>query len=283
MTEPEIETKPSLLDAFGARPDAPPAAAAPTVGALVPQQRVGAVRVEVKRDDREVLQRIKVMAAAAGEEWYWRWPIKNKGRTEWKDGPTIKLANDVARVYGNCEVDCRVIDVGDLWILMARFLDLETGFAMTRPFQQRKSQTSIGADPERQRDMALQIGVSKAIRNVVCNSLQSISEFAFEEAKNSLVNRIGKDLPRWRESTLKKLETKEIDVKRVEAVMGRAAGEWLAPDIAQVIAMAKSITDGMATYDETFPPLGKPVEEEEHKGASQMEQFSSLEGGDPQS
>ena len=57
--------------------------------------------------------------------------------------------------------------MGDAWIIYARLMDLETGFAMTRPFQQRKGQKAMKTDDARALDIALQIGVSKAIRNVV--------------------------------------------------------------------------------------------------------------------
>jgi hypothetical protein len=152
---------------------------------------------------------------------------------------------------------------------------------MTRPYQQRKGQRSIGEDADRQRDAALQIGVSKAIRNVIVNALQTFSDFAFEEARGSLVGRIGKDLNRWRQNTVAKLEPK-VDIKRVEAVMGRPAPEWLAPDVAQVIAMMKAVADGMATWDEQFPPLNRPPEEPVVQ--SQIEQFAAqTDAGDANS
>ena len=77
--------------------------------------------------------------------------------------------------------------MGDAWIIYARLMDLETGFAMTRPFQQRKGQKAMKTDDARALDIALQIGVSKAIRNVVCNGLQTFADFAFEEARDALV------------------------------------------------------------------------------------------------
>lgn len=260
MADPDIETKPSLLDVFGARPesDPPPSVPATTSAVTIPAWQRGAIKCEVKRDEREILQKVKALAAYANEDWYYRFPVKDKktNRTNWIEGATIKCANEIWRIYGNIDVNTDVIDLGDSWMIKAYFFDKETGSSMARVFQQRKSQRSIGDDPERQRDAALQIGVSKAIRNVITNSLQTLSDFAFKEARGSLANRIGKDLERYRETTIRKLEPK-IDLKRVEAVMGRVSKDWLAPDIAQVIAMMQTIQDGMATWDEMFPPLGK--------------------------
>jgi hypothetical protein len=285
MAEVEnLSERGSLLDAFAqtARQAPPPATvpAAELMSGGGPGLRViGAQKIAVPRDEPKILQKIKVLAAAAGDDWYYRWPVKNKktGKTEWVEGASIKLANEVARIFGNDEVDTRVIDLGDSWLIYARFTDYETGYSLTRPFQQRKSQRSIATeDGARAQDIAFQIGCSKAIRNVVVNALQTFSDFAFEEARYALVDKIGKDLDSWREKTVRKLEAK-VELKRVEAVIGRAAGDWLAPDIAMTVAMMKSISDGMATIDETFPPLTPPAEPSSPAG--RLDEFATTDSG----
>ena len=35
--------------------------------------------------------------------------------------------------------------------------------------------------------------------------------------------------------------------------------DWLAPDIARVLAMMRAVADGMASADDSFPPLAAPV------------------------
>ena len=221
----------------------------------------GAQRVAIYRDTSRVLAEIKALAAAAGEAWYYRYPAKNKdGGTDWIEGPSIKLANDVARIYGNCDIDIRMHDLGDSWLFYARFTDYETGYALTRPFQQRKGQSSMKVkDAGRALDIAFQIGASKAIRNVTVNALQTYADFGFEEARNSLVEKIGKDLAGWRDRVIEKLGNVPVPVGNVERVIGRAAKDWLAADVARIIAMMKAINDGMATIDETFPAPDKQV------------------------
>lgn len=221
-----------------------------------PQVVHGAVAVAVQRDDAVVLRKLKALAAAAGQDWYYRFPVRNKrtGQTDWIEGPSIKLANDLARMYGNNETDIRVQDLGENWLFYARFVDLETGYSLTRPFQQRKSAGKLGGDDDARRlDQAFQIGASKAIRNVVVNALQTFADFAFEEAKNSLVERIGSDIENYRQRTVDRV-TAKVPLKRVENVIGRIANDWLATDIAKVISMMRAVADGMATLDETFPP-----------------------------
>lgn len=213
----------------------------------------GAQPVAVRRDERIILQKLKTLGGAVGEEWYYRFPVRDKGRKVYIEGPSIKLANDLSRTYGNCEVDVRVQDGPEHWIIYARFTDYETGFAMTRPFQQRKSQQTMGGDADRARDIAFQIGVSKAIRNVVVNALQTFSDYAFQAARGALVESIGKNIDGYRDKCAKRLGEMKIDVKRVEAVRGKELSTWLAPDIALTIGEIKSVTDGMASPEEMWP------------------------------
>jgi hypothetical protein len=253
------------------------------VGAPPPAHLVsGAQAVAVHRDEASVLQRIKVLANAAGTDWYYRFPVKDKGgKTSWIEGPSIKLANDLARLYGNCEVDCRAQDLGSAILFHARFVDLESGYALTRPFQQRKGASKLGgSDDGRRDDITFQIGASKAIRNVVVNALQTFADFAFEEAKEALVGKIGQDIEKWRRNTAERIGLK-VDLKRVEASVGRTADKWLAPDIARIIAMGKACEDGMASWDETFPAVGQSSPEDGGNGASAktLDQFADTAGG----
>lgn len=244
----------NALDQFASSPT--PTVVAPSVQPLAsPGDRVfGAQQVAVYRDEARILQKLAALGAAAGDDWFYRFPVKDKGRTVYIEGPSIKLANDVGRIYGNCEVDTRVIDLGSSWLIYARFTDFETGYALTRPFQQNKNASKLGgSDNDRRLDIAFQIGVSKAIRNVVTNALQTFSDYAFEAARNSLIEKIGKDIKRYRDRVVQGIGNQNIALGRVEKVIGRAAADWTAPDIAKVIAMMKSIADGMATVDDTFP------------------------------
>jgi hypothetical protein len=227
----------------------------PTTG--LADRIIGAQHVAVERDESKILLKLEYLAAAAGDDWLYRFPVKGKdGRTDYIEGPSIKLANDVARIFGNNVNEIREVDVGDAWIFYARFTDIETGFSMERAYRQRKSQTSLKTkDHDRQLDIAYQIGQSKAIRNCIVNSIQLYADHAFRYARNSLVEKIGKNVEDARARTLAGLARIPVAVNRVERIIGRASREWLAPDIARVIAMMQSIADGMASLDETFPPL----------------------------
>jgi hypothetical protein len=211
------------------------------------------------RDEAKTLRRIDVMAGAAGEDWYYRYPVKNRrtGETNWIEGPSIECAMDVANYYGNCRVDSAIVDgPPGYWTIHSRFIDLETGFTLIRPFIQSKQGSRLGGeDDDRRIQIAFSIGTSKSQRNVVTRALRLLTKRAFEGAKKNLVERIGKQLPQYRQRAIERInDLGEGLLGRVERVYGRKAGEWLAPDLARVIAELRAIADGMASIDETWPP-----------------------------
>src|SRR5579885_3083803 len=188
----EREARTSALDEFAKRERNEANIAPPAIFAAPAERIFGAQRVAVQRDESEILRKIKVLAAAAGEDWYYRFPVNKKNedgtfQKDWVEGPSIKCANNVSRLYGNCDIDVREFDVGTHWVYYARFIDLETGYSLTRPFRQRKSQKAMRTDAGRQEDIAYQIGASKAIRNVICNALEFFVTYAADEAKASII------------------------------------------------------------------------------------------------
>jgi hypothetical protein len=221
---------------------------------------ITARKVEVRRDEGAILQRIASQAAAAGEHWYYSFPVKKKGGgTDSIEGPSIKCANAVARLYGNCQVDCRVLDAGKDWIIYARFVDYETGFSLTRPFQQSKTGSKLGGtDEERRQQAALSIGVSKAERNVITNALETFTDYAFEAAKANLVARVGKRLDEYKQRCVDRLGDLGVSTKRAERSLGKTIEAWVARDVARLIAEIKAVNDGMATADDTWPAEPPP-------------------------
>lgn len=249
-----------------------------TVQPPPPQLFHGVVQVFTPRNEAEVRAEIRAKAAAAGEDWYYRIPFRNKdGTTTWVEGPSKNLANDVLLIYKYAEVDSWISGEGpDFVEFTARFIDTERGIAMTRVFRQRKGASKVGTDRARNDEITFAIGMSKATRNVICNALQSFCDFAFEEARRSIVDKIGRNLDQYRERTVEKLKAK-LDIARVEKVIGRSVSDWLAPDIAQVIARMKGVEEGMATLDETFPPIHQQQQSEPVSTKDQLDQLVGSE------
>lgn len=228
----------------------------PAVSAMqIEQVPLGAQKVAVMRDESVVLQRLKLFAAQAGDDFFYQWNTKNKDGTKGTiEGASISCALYVVRAYGNCDVDVRVQDIGSHWVFYARFTDFETGFRLQRAYQQRKNQSTGIKDADRQLDIVFQIGQSKAIRNVVCNALRPFTDYAFEEAKAGLVEKVGKRLDYYRGKVLDRFREMDVAIDRIEKVIGRTCDKWLARDIARVIAELQSVSDGMASVDDLWPP-----------------------------
>lgn len=240
---------------------------------------VTAQRVAVKRDIPNVLRNIQALASAAGARFYYSIPFKNRktGAVEPVEGISIKGALAVVTAYGNARVRCIVAEETQAsWLFLAEFVDLETGFTLVRPFQQRKGQDTGMRDGARQGDMVFQIGASKAIRNVVANALPLYCEEAFEAAKQSLADKIGRNPDGARNRLVEIIEGMGIPLPRVERVLGRAAGAWVVRDMARLHTMLTAIQDGMATVDDLFP---RPEDDEEPQEAQQAQ--GQQDGGAP--
>jgi len=235
---------------------------------------ITARRVEVARNLPKILAEVKALAAAAGTDWFYRFPVWNnrKRRQEFIEGPSIKLANSILMLYGNAAVDCRIVEHSPReWMIYAKFVDYERGVSLVRPWLQDKGSAKLGGDDEgRKLNIALQIGVSKAERNAIVNGLQILSDFAFDEAQKNLVEKIGRNVEQYRARALKWFEENNVELKRVELVMGRASKEWMAPDLARLAAEVKAVEDGMSTVDETWPrePAPEPRRNDVAAGAS---------------
>lgn len=222
---------------------------------VIDQQPRGAMRVDVPRDEGKIFQKIKAIATAAGDEFFYRWPTKNKdGSTGWVEGASVQCTNAVSRIYGNCLVTCRSEDHPAFYLFTARFYDMETGYGYERQFKQRKGQSLGGKmDAARAEDIVFQIGQSKALRNVVDNALGEFTAYALREAKSGIVKLVGADPEKYRARLRQRIEDLKVELIRVEHHVGRPIGDWLAPDMAMVIAEIQTINDNMATADELWP------------------------------
>lgn len=255
----------------------------PSFGQQIEQVPLGAQRVAVMRDESKILQRIKAFAAAAGDDFYYQWETKNRDGTKGLvEGASIQCALYVLRTYGNCDVDMRVQDTGTHWVFYARFTDFETGFRLTRAFQQRKDQSTGMKDKDRQADIVFQIGQSKAIRNVVCNAIRPFTDYAFDEAKHSLIEKVSKNIAHYRAKIAQVLSELHVNVDRVERIVGRPLSEWLARDAARVIAEIQSVKDKMMDADDMWPPITIAVGTDKPKPEDFKETVQTEDSGEPE-
>jgi hypothetical protein len=227
-----------------------------TTGAIITAQKVA-----VERDITKIMRNLTALAAAAGMDWVYRFPAGGKedgqggrGQTSYIEGPSIVLAMDLFREWGNCVLEAAPpIDEGSAWLFAARFVDLERGSSFTRFYRQRKTQKVMGS-ADRQLDIVFQIGQSKALRNVVVGALQNMANFCVEEAKKNVLSRIEANPDRARQRIREMLDDLKISENRIRPYYaGRSVANMTAPDLAKLGMELKSLQDEMTTVDDLFP------------------------------
>ena len=282
MSETQTKTRPSMAsDPFGGMEFESPRALATQqfqpaqAGSRSDQamaEIITAQRVAVKRDKSEILREARELAVAAGQSYFYRIPFKNrdKGTTDYVEGPSISCAMGAVSVYGNCRVEAfPAQETATHWTFVARFVDFEKGVTIMRSFQQRRGQSSGMKDQGRQEDIVFQIGQSKAMRNVVVAALPWLTQEMFASAKQGLLQRIERNPENARNWLLKQFDELDIEITRVERVVGRTHAKWLAPDMAKLFVQVQSILDSMADKDDLFPASAGQAEELRSAGEQQ--------------
>jgi hypothetical protein len=233
-------------------------------------QVIVAQRIVVPRNMEKVMQRIRESATFGGDRYIYSWPVKNRrtNQSETIEGPTIKLANDIARAWGNCGVDVRAFDFPEHWIFYARFSDYETGFQLTRAFQQRKAQNIGMADKDRALDIAFQIGQSKALRNVVVNALSDVTEYAMEVARGKLMDKFSTpdNVKKAWDYIFRIANENDVDPAQIARVYGKPTDKFTVRDLAKLYTQMRGIDDGLSDPADIFPPeapAGTTVEKQE--------------------
>lgn len=277
-----FETSESLADAFTSMRDEQEDYSVPATiiqqdpfsGSYITAQPCNRVRNEAA-----ILARMKALANAKGQDYYYSWEVKNKDGTKGLiEGGTIKLADDLSAEYMNNIVDVRSIDCGDHWMIYARFADLEKGTAKIRPYRQRKTQNvgkgfAKSGDADRALDMMMQIGASKAARNVVMHALRSMWDEVLLVAKNAIVARISANPEGAKAAILDLLTKLKVDAQRAELMVGRKSPDWTVPDMAKLWSTLNSIKDGFINADDAFPKMetDEPAPKQEGNELDKME------------
>ena len=213
-----------------------------------------AQRVPVKRNLPAVLQEVRAIASAGGKEFFYSIPFKDGDRTTRVEGLTIGGAMMAMGQYGNCKVSCLPVrETAGHWTFVAQFDDYEKGVSVLRSFQQRRGQNTGMRDGGRQEDIVFQIGQSKAIRNVIVAALGWLCDEALTAARSGVLDRIGRNPEEARKYLVTQISGLEVALSRVERVVGRAAPNWLAQDMAKIFAELQSIRDGLSHVDELWP------------------------------
>jgi len=222
-----------------------------------------AVRVQKARDLDSVVASVKKEAEYAADNFYYRWPVKDGDKSKYVEGGTIGCALSIARNWTNCVITMEVDDHPGFWIFTPSFVDLETGFTVTRSFKKTKPKKAPGRyDPDRWEDVAFQKGQSQAIRNVIFNGvpqwLRNEAVAAAKEASLKHINRTG--IVESRNKALAFLAGYGITDDRVKAVIGKPLNDFTTDDIQTLRNLAQQIQNGDTAPDDAFPPIEVPVQ-----------------------
>ena len=221
-----------------------------------------AIAVQQPRILHDVERRLLEEARLSGEDFYYGWG-SGKDAIE---GASVKLAMAAARCYGNCAIEALPVqDMPDSWIFTAAFVDLETGFTLTRQFRQSKQWVVYGRhDPERKDDIRFQIGQSKAARNVILNAVPEVLiRHAMDEAKAGVRVGIEKyvkenSMPKAVDLVLSGLAKVGVSEKLVLEKVGKAKREAVTVDDLVILrGDLAAIQKGQERADMLFPKEAK--------------------------
>ena len=241
----------------GETPEDPQAVAPPLPMVQVKTAYTTAVTVQKPRQLNDVVATVMNEAQYAKESFYYSFPMGGKK----VEGPSIGLAMAVARAWGNCAIPTSYYESGGEWVFTANFIDLETGFTVSRVFTKKVGKGLFKKlDDERAIDMTFQAAQSRAIRNVITMGVPRwLLQQAIDKAKEAVLKGITHEgVAHATESALKYLAGYGVSAEQVEAVMGKKATEWDAEDLATLRGMASQLKDGQATAAQLFPPVVAP-------------------------
>lgn len=265
--------KESMPDSIGAT-----AGEVITAGHAIQQAKTDfftAVRVEVPRDMKVVVERVLAEASLAGELCLYGWDVRDGGTKKRIEGLSIQSAMILARNYGNCIVDISgVIDRVDCWEVKAVFIDLETGVSICRPYRKAKQTKNTAKmrqkDAERAADIEYQTGISKAERNVTLHAMpiwlrHDMIGAAKDGALKKVDSAIEKDgIQKVREMIADALKKFGVSMEQMEETLDVKMPDWSKHDIFTLRTSLQTLRDGMASVDTVFP--GKPADEQPKDG-----------------
>lgn len=226
---------------------------------------VTAVQVQKPRDLMEVDARLNQEANLMGEAAYYGWGAGDD-RIE---GPSEALAFAAARCWGNTAIEYSPVqETLDSYVFTAHFVDLETGFTLSRPFRQSKRWKVYGKlDETRKEDVRFQIGATKAARNVILKALPSwLIDKALETAKAGVRAKLEAFIEKKGISAAQDLIVSELAKCAVkeEAILAKfGVAERKALDTDKLVILRgdlKALQTGQERASELFPSIAAKTE-----------------------
>lgn len=178
-------------------------------------------------------------------------------------GPTIHLARELARVWGNVQygiAELRRDDVGGFSEMQAWAWDLETNTRTSQTFVVPHMRDKTGG-PERLVDMRdiYENNTNQGSRRVRQAIFAVLPPWLTEEAQDlcrqTLSDGGGKSLPQQIADSVKAFEGLGITAAQLDQKIGRPASAWTEHDVVSLRVIFKSLRNNEISRDEEFPPL----------------------------
>lgn len=207
-----------------------------------------------KRDLDAVKVAVEYEAAMTADDFFYSWTVKSKDGPKVVEGISIDGALILLSNWGNCLCKPELLEDEQPthWLFSVTFIDLERGFQMERLFRQRKSESHQRGDAERLQDIAFQVGQSKAIRNVILNSLPMWLQDAALKAAKKAAEKAFENVPAEFAKFVTALAKHGVTKEMILAKLGKTEPEIVAADLVNLRAIGRAVRDGQTTMAREF-------------------------------
>lgn len=120
------------------------------------------------RNVNQIRETLSLYAQYAKEDFFYYWIVRDKdGRDTVVKGLSIQAATQALQVWGDISLETTIDEIADGYIVNPCWLDLRTNVSYNRPYIIKKKTVQGNYDSGRAQEMAVQVGISKAQRNVI--------------------------------------------------------------------------------------------------------------------
>jgi len=213
-------------------------------------------------DFRETLEEAVTHSDEIAGECSYRLERKDKdGTIKVIEGPSVRFAEVVMSLWGNCRAGARVIEEGQKFVVaQGVFIDLQRNVSVTLESRRRITGSSGRRYGDDMIGTTANAACSIALRNAITRGVPKVYwESAYEATRKKLLGRAAD--PKARQTMIEYFAKLGVSAERVLAAVGRqAVAEITAEDLVRLRGFATAVKDGEATIEEMFPDPGKTVQ-----------------------
>lgn len=202
-------------------------------------------------------------------------------------GPSVKLARELARCWGNIRYGIRVLSMTAEEVQIEGWAwDLETNSRVSsearfgRKVQRKQGGQTVWveADERNLRELVNKHGAI-AVRNSILQLLPpDVVDGALRDCRTTLKMSIDEKLEQDREGTLRKVtgawRVMGVEVPVLEHFLGRDLDDWTGEDVAKLRSVYQSVRDGNSDLDEHFDLSGA----RKHDAQAELDAAASGQG-----